>query len=128
MIKGYFDTNGLPLMDCTISIPDLGVTDQPLTMLISTGTPLSFIHPNDARRMGIPAPQAPPSEEHTFDAVLTFRDQEGLDHLFEIPALTLVYPNNPFTHTTSVIGMDVLHQTCLHYSAKDKLVSIRPAG
>ena len=124
MIKGYFHPNGLPLIDCTISIPDLSVAHQPITMLISTGTPQSFIHPNDVRRMTIPRSQAPPYQEQTFNAVLTFRDQEGLDHPFEIPALTLIYPNAPFTHTTSVMGMDVLQQTSLHYSAKDSFLSI----
>ena len=53
MIKGYFDNDGNPVVDCRITIPKLGLGGKPLTMLISTGTRASTLHPIDAERIGI---------------------------------------------------------------------------
>ena len=125
MIKGYFDQDGNPVVDCTVTIPELEINDQPLTMLISTGTGTSTLHPTDAERMGIK-----PKDTYTdgyyskpFRATITFQQEQRAGPIAcDLQHLRVRQPQNSYLKPMSVLGMDVLRNMTMHYEARSGML------
>ena len=129
MIKGYFKENGEPRLGCTISIPALGIRDHALTMLVSTGTAFTTLHPQDAQTMGID-----PSAFHrqgytnpTVSATLTFKDNENPPVPITLHHLKIMNPVHRYMKPTSVLGMDILRRWNMIYSYPDRSLTFHTA-
>lgn len=137
MIKGYFDDTGAPRLHCTVSIPELGVQDEPLAMLVSTGTSLTSIHPEDAAKMGVDPAKLDKEGYHTptFKATFTFesqgrnqgknqdRDQGQEPVHVTLNSLKVITPVNRYLKSTSVLGMDILSMWRMDYSYRDNFLT-----
>ena len=54
MIIDRFNDAGVPYVECSVSIPRLGVTSKRTEFLLDTGARSTCLHPADGRRLGIP--------------------------------------------------------------------------
>ena len=130
MIKGYFDQSGNPVVDCRITIPKLGLGGQPLTMLISTGSRASTLHPIDAERIGIR-----PDDIHTggyytkpFEATMKFQQEDSdLPVLCHLERMTVRESQQHHPKGMSVLGMDVLRNMNLRYEARSGILQFSKA-
>ena len=128
MINGYFDDAGAPYLDCLVSIPALGVENHPLSMLVSTGTALTTIHPQDAARMGLSMNQlhTPGHPQPTVQATLAFKRTDNQKVDVSLDRLRITSPANPHLRPTSAIGMDILRLWELHYSYRYNILTFYP--
>ena len=129
MIHGYFDEHGAPLLDCLISIPELDIDNQPVTMLVSTGSRYSTLHPDQAAKLGITQDQlhAQGFQTRPFNASLSFHDDNANANTpvpCSINRLTVALPANRYSGNPSVLGMDVIAQMDLHYEPSSNTLTL----
>ena len=96
-------------------------------MLISTGAARSFLHPQDAQRMGITPNKVPPPGRNNFQAILTLTDQDNREHHQQIEELIVVNPQNPLMQPFSMMGMDILQTMQLRYDHRENSLTIEPS-
>ncbi len=129
MIKGYFHQNGAAFVSANISVPNMDIHDQPLTMLVATGAAASILNPKDAVRMGLAPRDIQRSREQglPYKATITLKDSEENKSLrFDVETLQLTAPPIHYPGTPSVLGMDVLSRTELHYHPRSGIITITP--
>ena len=129
MTRGYFDNTGAPHLDCTITIPELGIEDQPLTMLVSTGTALSTMHPHDAHLIGVDPSYSLNKGYYspTVKATLSFNDDKAGPIRFTMERFKIINPVNRYLKPASVLGMDVLRRWNMEYNPRDNSLTFDPA-
>ena len=126
MIFGAFDEDGRPYIRGQLAIPRLGVKGY-VTFLVDTGADSTCIHPEDARRVGIPF-------ERLFDAgvstgiggnsvyfrepaVMSFTD-EKIKRLYAVELL-IGEPSDSSNRLPSLLGRNLLNRWRVEYDPTD---------
>ena len=106
-------------MDCTISFPQLDIPAQPLTFMVSTGTPISTLLPQEATRLGLVPHlhKLPQAGVPVLKAYLTFQDNDHGSIILESQPLRVMEPLDRRHFTPkSLMGMDIMQDWLLRYS------------
>ena len=119
MIQGYFSQHGEPLVDCTITFPQLDIPSQTLTFMVSTGTPISTLLPQEAARLGLShhLRNLPQAGVPILKAHLTFQDNDHGPVILESQPLRVMEPlDRRHFVPNSLMGMDIMQDWLLRYS------------
>ena len=131
MIIGAFDREGRPYIRGEVAIPRLGVKRH-VTFLIDTGADRTCIHPEDARRAGIPFDRLVEAKVSSGiggravyfrePAVVSFVD-EMVKRLYAVDLL-IAEPTAANSGFPSLLGRDVLNRWRIVYDPTDSALEI----
>ncbi len=135
MIKGEIQSNGLPVVECYLTLPRFGITRH-MTFLVDTGAYATCIHPRDGRPARIPFGQLESSvtsdgvggaaKYFREKAVLEFVDAEEMEirtHKVEVLiAKPDSNPNHSVNRLHSLLGRDVIDRWRMLYDRTDNLL------
>ena len=118
MIAGYFKPDGIPYVECRLSLPRLGCLGR-VHFLIDTGADTTTLHPDTASEMGCPFDALVNPDQftgvggtllyYTERAILTFEDEDGGAQRFEIN-IAVAKPHPVTNDLDSLLGRDILNQ------------------
>ena len=123
MIAGRFTDDGLPIIECTVSLPRFGLRGQ-ATFLIDTGSDTTILHPDAAAGLGCPFDLLDNPAEfisaggvllyYMEPAVLSFHDVDGSTAEFVID-ISVAKPDPVTDGLDSLLGRDLLNQVRMDY-------------
>ena len=118
MIAGYFENDGLPYVECRLSLPRLGCLGR-IPFLIDSGADTTILHPDAASELGCPFDALVNPDEftgvggallyYTERAVLTFDNEDGGVQRFETD-IAVAKPHPVTNGLDSLLGRDILNQ------------------
>ncbi|MDE2785218.1 MAG: aspartyl protease family protein [Chloroflexota bacterium] len=123
MIAGRFTNDGLPIIECTVSLPRFGLSGQ-VTFLVDTGSDTTILHPDAAGDLGCPFDLLDNPAEfisaggallyYIEPAVLSFNHVDGGTAEFVID-ISVAKPDPVTDDLASLLGRDVLNQVRMEY-------------
>ena len=126
IIRGYCNDTGDLVVDWTISFPHYDIQDQPITLTVSTGTPISTILPAEATRIGLDPilRTLPVAGVRVVKADLTFQDDEHDPvtlHAQPLRIMKILEVHHFWP--VSLMGNDIIGKWAPHYDQTNRVVA-----
>ena len=133
VIAGRFTDDGLPIIECTVSLPRFGLSGQ-VTFLVDTGSDTTILHPDAAADLGCPFHLLDNPAEfisaggvllyYTEPAVLSFNRVDGGTSEFVID-ISVAKPDPVTDDLDSLLGRDLLNQVRMEYDFGQNHLALR---
>lgn len=132
MIAGQFTDDGLPIIECTVFLPQFGLSGQ-ITFLVDTGSDTTILHPDAAADLRCPFDLLDDPAEfisaggtllyYMEPAVLSFVEAAGGTREFEID-ISIAKPDPLTAGLDSLQGRDLLNQVRMEYDFGRDLLTL----